>query len=126
MHSSSNPVPAWPTLPHPSSCLLLTGEPAANNSACAACFPNPASNSVLSPNERILPTTSPLAAADFLADVTRKGELMRSGLREALAVNPHIQVRCVTCCRTDAAGAAAVPVILPQSVRSYLKLALIC
>ncbi|KAI3423888.1 hypothetical protein D9Q98_009722 [Chlorella vulgaris] len=28
---------------------------------------------------------------EFLADVTRKGELLRSGLREALAGNPHVQ-----------------------------------
>ena len=30
--------------------------------------------------------------AEFLADVTRKGELLRAGLRAALEGNPHVQV----------------------------------
>ena len=31
--------------------------------------------------------------AEFLASVERKGELLRSGLRQALAGNPHVKVR---------------------------------
>lgn len=32
------------------------------------------------------------AVAEFLEGVERKGELLRSGLREALAGNPHLKV----------------------------------
>jgi hypothetical protein len=38
-----------------------------------------------------LPVPSPIRPADFLASVTRKGELLRAGLRDALAGNPHVQ-----------------------------------
>lgn len=34
-----------------------------------------------------------LCCAEFLAAVERKGELLRSGLRAALAGNPHVKVR---------------------------------
>lgn len=32
------------------------------------------------------------ASAEFLAAVERKGELLRAGLRQALAGNPHVKV----------------------------------
>lgn len=38
------------------------------------------------------PPALPCPAADFLAAVERKGELLRAGLRQALAGNPHVKV----------------------------------
>lgn len=44
------------------------------------------------PNRGALRRAAP-HRAEFLASVERKGELLRSGLREALAGNPHVKVR---------------------------------